>query len=72
MIASDAHNTRGRPPLMREAMLTAAEIVGKEYAEAMVNEAPRALIEGREPELPELRRARSRPSLFSRLFGRGE
>ncbi len=70
VIASDAHNVRGRPPLMREAMLAAAEIVGEEYAEAMVDAAPRALIEGREPELPELKRARSRPSLFSRLFGR--
>ena len=71
VIASDAHNVRGRPPLMREAVLTAAEIVGEEYAEAMVSSAPRAFVEGNEPELPELKRARSKPSLFSRLFGRG-
>lgn len=72
VLASDAHNTRGRPPVMSEAVEVAADLVGEEYADAMATSAPRALLDGREPELPEPappRSARS-ASFLSRLFRR--
>lgn len=71
-IASDAHNLRGRSPVLRSAVDTAAEIVGDEYAEAMVTETPRAFLAGEEPDLPPLERTRSsrRTTFLSRLFGK--
>jgi protein-tyrosine phosphatase len=69
VIASDAHNVRGRPPRLREAVEAAAGLVGEAYAEAMVDAAPRALVEGRAPELPPLESPRRRRSSFlSRWF----
>jgi protein-tyrosine phosphatase len=70
VIASDAHNVRGRPPRFREALQAAGECVGEAYAAAMVDDAPRALIEGRVPELPPLERPRQRSSFLSRWFSR--
>ncbi|NOZ04888.1 MAG: hypothetical protein GXP41_00850 [Chloroflexi bacterium] len=45
IIASDAHNTDLRPPLLSEAVTIAAEYVGREQAERMVTEVPRAILE---------------------------
>lgn len=68
VLATDAHNTRGRPPLLGDALQTAIEWVGEARAMAMVKDAPRALIEGRSPELPAVER--SQGGFLSRLFGR--
>jgi protein-tyrosine phosphatase len=45
ILATDAHSTHRRPPLLREGMLAAAAIVGAEEAERMVLERPRMVIE---------------------------
>ena len=73
VIASDAHNCRGRHPRMAEAVEAAAELVGEARAQAMVQAAPQALIEGRSPDLPPVednRPSRGGGSFFSRLFQR--
>ena len=73
VLASDGHNVRGRHPRMREARDVCAELVGEAYASAMTVDAPRALLEGDEPILPEISvpRARSRGSFLSRWLRRG-
>jgi protein-tyrosine phosphatase len=53
LIASDAHNVNGRPPVLTHAMREAEKIVGKEEARKMVTEYPRAILEGKRPNLPE-------------------
>ena len=53
MIASDAHSTDGRPPILSAAVKAAEKIVGKEEAIKMVTEYPAAMIEGRRPNIPE-------------------
>jgi protein-tyrosine phosphatase len=68
VLATDAHNVRGRPPLLSDALEAAIEQVGEARAMAMVNDAPRALIEGRSPELPPVE-ARRGGGFLSRLFG---
>jgi protein-tyrosine phosphatase len=45
IIASDAHNVRDRPPLLRRAVEKAAKIVGREKALAMVTEIPQAILD---------------------------
>ena len=52
-IASDAHSPNGRPPILSAAVKAAAKIVGKEEAEKMVTEYPKAILEGRRPNIPE-------------------
>ncbi len=55
ILASDTHFPTGpRSPALRRGMTAAAEIVGEEKARAMVDDTPRAVIEGREvePEQP--------------------
>jgi protein-tyrosine phosphatase len=69
VLASDAHNIRGRPPLIHESMRRAAELVGEEYANAMVTLAPQALLEGRAVQMPAIQRP-ARMSFFGRWFGR--
>ncbi len=54
-IASDGHSANGRPPVLSSAVQAAAKIVGEEEARKMVTEYPRAIIEGRRPEVPEPR-----------------
>ena len=46
-IASDCHNTRNRLPGMSNAVNATAEIVGEEYARAIANDNPAAVVEGR-------------------------
>lgn len=71
VLASDAHNLRGRPPVLSEAVEVSADWVGEARAIAMVSEAPHALLEGRSPELPAVDSPRSRGGgIFSRFFGR--
>jgi protein-tyrosine phosphatase len=73
IIASDSHDLRSRPPVLRRAVEAAAEFVGESLAERMVNEIPRALVEGREPDIPPMERPapRRKASILGRLFGRG-
>jgi protein-tyrosine phosphatase len=52
-IASDAHSIDGRPPILSESVGAAAKIVGKEEAQKMVTQYPRAILEGRKPNVPE-------------------
>jgi len=51
VIASDAHSTDGRPPVLSEAVHAAARIVGRKEAFRMVTEYPGALLEGRRPDV---------------------
>ena len=46
IMATDAHGTRGRPPLLRQALEKASSIVGKERALAMVTSIPEKIIRG--------------------------
>lgn len=53
IIASDAHSTDGRPPILSFAVKAAEKIVGEEEAQKMVTEYPEAVIEGRRPNIPD-------------------
>lgn len=46
ILATDAHNTGRRPPLLRQALEKASSIVGKEQALAMVTSTPEKIIRG--------------------------
>ncbi|NIM01275.1 MAG: capsular biosynthesis protein [Acidobacteria bacterium] len=72
VIASDAHNTRGRPPLLGEAVEVSADWIGEARARAMVNEAPRSLLDGQTPELPPVEAPRSRVGGFLSRFFRSD
>ena len=52
IIASDAHSTDGRPPVLSPAVRAASRIVGREEARKMVTEYPQAILEGRRPNVP--------------------
>lgn len=72
VIASDAHNCRGRHPQMSDMVESVAGWVGEARATAMVDSIPRAFLEGRTPTIPPVEsRFVDRPSFFSRIFGRG-
>jgi len=71
VLASDGHNVRGRPPTMSEALGLVAGWVGEERARSMVEDVPRALLEGRRPDIPPLDTPpRRRRSFLGRWFGR--
>lgn len=53
LIASDAHNVNGRPPGLSHAVRVAEKIIGREEAQKMVTEYPKAILEGRKPYVPE-------------------
>lgn len=46
VLASDAHDTRSRPPILSEGRAAAAQIVGEEVAQALVEGNPRAIVTG--------------------------
>ena len=52
IIATDAHSVEQRRPILSEAVAVAASVIGKDRALSMVLDTPRALIEGRRPDLP--------------------
>ncbi len=52
-IASDAHSTDGRPPILSGGVRAAQKIVGPEEARKMVTENPRAILDGLKPDIPE-------------------
>lgn len=51
-IASDTHSARERPPLLSPAVREAEKKIGREEAQKMVAEYPRAVLEGRRPDVP--------------------
>jgi protein-tyrosine phosphatase len=51
VIASDAHSSEQRKPLLSGAVDAAAGIIGRDAALRMVTEIPRAIIEGRRPDV---------------------
>lgn len=54
VIASDAHSSESRPPVLSQAVEAAAEIMGSyDEAERMVTEVPAAILSGNMPEIPE-------------------
>lgn len=76
IIASDAHSAEGsRRFLLREAVASAARLVGDEQAIAMVTESPRLILLGKGVPRPEPRRyerpRRTLSSVFRKLFGGG-
>jgi protein-tyrosine phosphatase len=48
VLATDAHNTRSRPPLLSAGRDAAAKLVGREVAEALVDGNPAAIVTNRE------------------------
>ena len=52
VIATDTHSTFYRPPLLREAVKIAEDVIGKEKANDLVTTMPAAIIDGREVSLP--------------------
>jgi protein-tyrosine phosphatase len=52
LIASDAHSSDGRPPILSHAVRAAEKTVGREEAWKMVTEYPKAILEGRRPDVP--------------------
>jgi len=68
VIASDAHSSTVRPPLLSPAVEEAGKIIGEANALALVTENPQAIIEGRDlPDWPEPEKPRQ--SFFQRIFG---
>ena len=53
IIASDAHGINGRSPGLTLAIKEAERIIGKEVAQKMVTEYPRAILEGKKPKIEE-------------------
>ncbi len=47
VIASDAHDTKHRPPVLSKARQAIAEMYGAQVATALVHDNPRAIISGR-------------------------
>lgn len=71
VLASDAHNVRGRPPELRRARERIAAILDPESARRMVEDHPKALLEGKAPEVPEPSAPEPKGrSFLGRLFGR--
>jgi len=72
VVASDAHNIRGRPPVLSSSMDRLGSWMGEAFARRMADDIPRALLSGLEPDLPTPDEAPARRrSIVSRLFGRG-
>ena len=72
VVASDAHNTRGRPPVLSSALTRLGSWIGDDYARRMTGEFPKAFIEGRDPDLPPAgEETVRRRSFAARLFRRG-
>jgi protein-tyrosine phosphatase len=64
LLASDAHNAGGRGPVLREAHAALVAACGADFADALLTDAPEAVLAGRVPSLPTPERPRRR--LFRR------
>jgi protein-tyrosine phosphatase len=71
-LATDAHRTKKRPPILSRGRDAAAAIIGAERASALVNANPRAVINGEllqvRPPIPFGSAPRARRSFLARLF----
>ncbi len=77
ILATDAHTTRRRAPLLAEGRKAAEKFVGKEEATRLVIERPRAIVDNIPPAqvtpIPALRGNgvnKAKPTLWKRLWGR--
>lgn len=67
-VASDAHNTKRRPPRMTEAFAAVRDAAGESVANALFSVNPRAIVEGRAlPYDPEPREDEPRRGLLARV-----
>ena len=70
IIATDAHNPKRRPPIVRDAIAVVAEVAGDEVADALAHRNPAAVIEGRHLEYdPEPTLSSGNKGLMQRLKG---
>lgn len=71
VLSSDAHNVRGRPPVLAGAVRAVQALTDEAYARNLVETWPRALLDGARPDVPEPRAPEpERRSFFRRLFRR--
>lgn len=70
VLASDAHNVRGRAPVLSKAVTRIGSWVGDDVARRMTTEFPRAFLEGRDPDCPPPPEAPPPRSLLRRWFRR--
>jgi protein-tyrosine phosphatase len=72
-LATDAHRTKNRPPILSRGRDAAAAIIGETRAAALVESNPRAVINGEALQVPSPipfeSPAKKKRSLFSRFFG---
>ena len=60
VLATDSHDVRYRPPILSEAVRTAAAIVGEAGARRMVEDTPQAILDGKDIEVAEAEAPRRR------------
>lgn len=71
VLSSDAHNVRGRPPVLGAARRRAEALTDPDFARNLVEDWPRELIRGRRPEVPApVDPEPARRSFLRRLFRR--
>ena len=70
VIASDAHNTRGRPPVLSRSLPLLGSWLGDDLARRMVTDLPQAFVQGIDPEWASPAEKEKRRSFVSRLFRR--
>jgi protein-tyrosine phosphatase len=71
IVASDSHDVRYRPPILSDARAAITKLAGEGAARLLVEENPRAILEGREVESePPPQPSFKRPGFLSRLFRR--
>ena len=72
VVASDAHNVRGRPPVLSAALARIGGWVGPDLARRMATEFPQAFLDGKDPDVPPPEDPKPRGGSFlKRLLGRG-
>jgi len=73
-LATDAHRSKGRPPILSRGRDAAAAIVGTEAARKLVYENPLAVVTGSaiqsDPPVPFNAQTAGKTSFFGKLFGR--
>ncbi len=70
VLASDAHNVRGRPPRLGSALARVASWIGEAEARRLVTDYPAALLRGEALEEEEPQPQPRRASVWTRWFGR--
>ncbi|MGC8834999.1 MAG: tyrosine-protein phosphatase [Armatimonadota bacterium] len=71
LIASDAHSSRGRGPVLSEAVAAAAKVIGEEAAAQLVSDIPAAILRGESIWIPPIRPPRRRgflSAIFSKIL----